>query len=144
MPRPACASSCMMQVAVACGTLKGGRADWLVEKVAELGAKALIPLLTERSPEVADGRASRLDRVAQAAAKQCLRTHALQVEAPARIQALVDRMEQSPLVLLATEGASPLMTVLSSHPQVSALGQPPSEPRRRLELRAERMSTARR
>ena len=96
-----------MQVAVACGTLKGGRGDWLVEKVAELGGASLLPLLTDRSPEVRfrfkfqsnlvwefgnsvksisnfcfqvnDGRAGRLDRVAQAAAKQCQRTHALQV-----------------------------------------------------------------
>jgi hypothetical protein len=41
-----------MQVAVACGTLKGGRGDWLVEKVAELGGASLLPLLTDRSPEV--------------------------------------------------------------------------------------------
>lgn len=39
-------------VAVACGSLKGGRADWLVEKCTELGATALQPLLTERSPSV--------------------------------------------------------------------------------------------
>jgi len=39
-------------VVVACGGLKGGRADWLVEKCAELGAASLVPLLTERSPTV--------------------------------------------------------------------------------------------
>ena len=31
---------------VACGGLKGGRADWLVEKSAELGAASLVPLKT--------------------------------------------------------------------------------------------------
>ncbi|GFR40989.1 hypothetical protein Agub_g1654 [Astrephomene gubernaculifera] len=36
-------------LAVACTTLKGGRAEWLVEKAAELGAAALLPLVTERS-----------------------------------------------------------------------------------------------
>jgi 16S rRNA (uracil1498-N3)-methyltransferase len=35
-------------VAVACTTLKGGRADWLVEKATELGAGELIPLVTSR------------------------------------------------------------------------------------------------
>jgi len=40
-------------VAVACGSLKGGRGDWLVEKAAELGAAALLPLLTTRSPTIA-------------------------------------------------------------------------------------------
>ena len=39
-------------VAVACGSLKGGRADWLVEKCSELGASSLVPLLTERSGSV--------------------------------------------------------------------------------------------
>jgi len=40
-------------VAVACGSLKGGRGDWLVEKAAELGAAKLLPLLTTRSPTIA-------------------------------------------------------------------------------------------
>lgn len=37
-------------VAAACLSLKGGRDDWLVEKAAELGAAAVLPLATERSP----------------------------------------------------------------------------------------------
>lgn len=40
-------------VAVACGSLKGGRGDWLVEKAAELGAATLLPLLSARSPTIA-------------------------------------------------------------------------------------------
>jgi 16S rRNA (uracil1498-N3)-methyltransferase len=35
-------------LAAACTTLKGGRADWLVEKATELGAGELIPLITTR------------------------------------------------------------------------------------------------
>lgn len=37
-------------VAAACLNLKGGRDDWLVEKVTEMGAAAVLPLATERSP----------------------------------------------------------------------------------------------
>lgn len=48
MPR----SGWQWDVACACGSLKGGRSDWLVEKAAELGAAALTPLLTQRSPTV--------------------------------------------------------------------------------------------
>ena len=44
---------------VACGGLKGGRADWLVEKSAELGAASLVPLKTERSPTVGADRGDR-------------------------------------------------------------------------------------
>lgn len=36
-------------VAVACTTLKGGRAEWLVEKLTELGAFMMVPLVTQRS-----------------------------------------------------------------------------------------------
>ncbi|GAX78384.1 hypothetical protein CEUSTIGMA_g5826.t1 [Chlamydomonas eustigma] len=34
---------------VACLTLKGGRAEWLVEKATEIGAREFIPIATERS-----------------------------------------------------------------------------------------------
>jgi 16S rRNA (uracil1498-N3)-methyltransferase len=36
-------------LAVGCLGLSGGRSDWLVEKATELGAAALVPLVTERS-----------------------------------------------------------------------------------------------
>ena len=38
------------EVVAACFSLKGGRADWLVEKATELGAWGLRPILTVRSP----------------------------------------------------------------------------------------------
>jgi len=40
------------EVVAACGSLKGGRADWLVEKCTELGAWSLCPILTARSPSM--------------------------------------------------------------------------------------------
>lgn len=40
------------ELAVACGSLQGGRADWLIEKCTELGAWSLRPLLTEHSPGI--------------------------------------------------------------------------------------------
>jgi len=46
-------------VVVACGGLKGGRADWLVEKTAELGAASLVPLKTARSPTIGADRGDR-------------------------------------------------------------------------------------
>lgn len=38
------------EVVAALGSLKGGRAETLVEKICELGAWSLQPLLTARSP----------------------------------------------------------------------------------------------
>ncbi|PSC75322.1 ribosomal RNA small subunit methyltransferase isoform B [Micractinium conductrix] len=43
------------EVACACGSLKGGRSDVLVEKCAELGAAAFTPVLTDRSPTIGGG-----------------------------------------------------------------------------------------
>ena len=40
------------EVVVAMGSLKGGRAETLVEKISELGAWSLQPLLTSRSPAI--------------------------------------------------------------------------------------------
>lgn len=150
------------EVAVACGGLKGGRADWLVEKCAELGASALLPLLTERSANVGSsaagkkgkagkkrdksrgrngkgngegegedgggwgwmsdgadgdkrGREGRWERVAMAASKQCLRTHALRIMQPIPFDALVERVATAPVALLAAAGAPPLQEVLQQH-----------------------------
>ena len=38
------------EIVAACYSLKGGRADFLMEKAAELGAYAVRPILTVRSP----------------------------------------------------------------------------------------------
>ena len=38
------------EIVAACYSLKGGRADFLMEKAAELGAFAVRPILTVRSP----------------------------------------------------------------------------------------------
>ena len=42
------------EVVVALGSLKGGRAETLVEKISELGAWSLQPLLTSRSPSIGE------------------------------------------------------------------------------------------
>ena len=51
------------EVACACGSLKGGRSDWLVEKCVELGAASFLPLLTERSPTIGSSSADELHLV---------------------------------------------------------------------------------
>ncbi|GLI69139.1 hypothetical protein VaNZ11_013696 [Volvox africanus] len=117
-------------VAVACTTLKGGRAEWLVEKLTELGAYMMVPVITERSQ--AGGKAKfrtrgssksrvgigagvaadsdggsdddyqpgRLERVAIAATKQSLRSHALHLAPPTTLADVL------PLVRRATGGCS--------------------------------------
>jgi len=125
-------------VAVACGSLKGGRADWLVEKCSELGAASLIPTLTERSNSVGgssqdkkgarkkgkddgddddterSGREGRWERVAAASAKQCLRRHRLAVRPPANVTQLCEAVRRAPVALLCAAGAPPLREVMSA------------------------------
>eukprot|EP00850_Spirogloea_muscicola_P019771 SM000199S05398 [mRNA] locus=s199:44523:46798:+ [translate_table: standard] len=100
-------------VGVACGTLKGGRADWLVEKCTELGAAALVPLLTERSPRAAESRIDRWQRVALAAAKQCQRLHGLDISEPVLLEDLMEQVGQANPTLLATAEAKPLLLQVS-------------------------------
>lgn len=128
----------MYTVAVACTTLKGTRADWLIEKCVELGAFRFVPLLTERSQVAGrakfrtsggggDGGSSkdvdgyqpgRLERVAVAAAKQSLRTHAMALHPPLAFDYFVARWVQpSELALVGAEGAPPLRQVVADWQQ---------------------------
>ncbi|GFH21887.1 uncharacterized protein HaLaN_19267, partial [Haematococcus lacustris] len=131
-------------LAVACTTLKGGRAEWLVEKATELGAVELVPLVTARSQPVGGldsartrnkyGRADavtpgdevfsagRLERVAIAATKQSLRTHALVLAQPQPLPAFMPRVKSSARCLVAVAGAPPL------HHALSAWGSGPQLP----------------
>ena len=128
-------------IAVALGSLKGGRADWLVEKAAELGATTLQPLLTVRSPTIAgsdregeksaggkkrrrsgeaeaedgggsgSGRENRWHRVAAAAMKQSLRARAMYIEAPCSVSALCENLNNKDVAFIGTEGAEPIHIV---------------------------------
>lgn len=110
------------RVAAALGSLQGGRAEFLVEKAAELGAEAVLPLITSRSDDVRAGRVERLRRVALSASKQSLRLHHLKVAEPATVAEVTGMIRgesqagiegatsPSPLALLAAQGGPPLAT----------------------------------
>ena len=69
---------------VLCGTPEGSRADWLVEKLAELGIAQLVPLECARE----NWRGARLDRarkIAVAALRQSRNAWLLQVSEPATV-----------------------------------------------------------
>ncbi|CAN0880178.1 Ribosomal RNA small subunit methyltransferase E [Linum grandiflorum] len=102
------------QVFAAFGTLKGGRADWLVEKCTELGAHSVTPLLTERSPSISENRVDRLQRVVLAATKQCQRLHGMILNPPLTIDGLLPLVSQSKLSFLATAEAAPLVSTITS------------------------------
>ncbi|MEO5988953.1 MAG: RsmE family RNA methyltransferase [Candidatus Eisenbacteria bacterium] len=68
---------------LAVGAPEGGRADWLIEKAAELGATGFTPLDCERGAWK-DWRAERLERLAIAGLRQSLGCHRLLVDPPVR------------------------------------------------------------
>ncbi|WZZ64090.1 hypothetical protein YC2023_075460 [Brassica napus] len=102
------------------GTLKGGRADWLIEKCTELGASSVTPLLTERSSIISDNRVDRLERVSFAAAKQCQRLHQMVVSPAIKFNTLLDHISKSKLCLVATAEATPLLNAVQSSAKESS------------------------
>ncbi|XP_010273349.1 PREDICTED: uncharacterized protein LOC104608906 isoform X2 [Nelumbo nucifera] len=100
-------------VFAAFGTLKGSRADWLVEKCTELGASSITPLLTERSPSISENRVDRLQRVILAAVKQCQRLHEMSMNPSTKIGSLLPIVAQSKLSFIAVAEATPLITTLT-------------------------------
>ena len=51
-----------IDVFVACSTLKGGRSDWMIEKISEIGARRFTPLQCSRSILASDGDSKKRER----------------------------------------------------------------------------------
>ena len=90
-------------VAVACGSLKGGRADWLIEKCAEVGATRFTPLLTLRSPDM-KREADRWERLAVSVMKQSLQPYKMEICAPCNLDVLLESCSDS-CAYVGAEGA---------------------------------------
>ena len=76
---------------IAVATPKGDRADWLVEKITEIGASGLIWLKTERSvvsPKNESKKFARWARIADAAARQSRRVRVPQIRGPLSLEEL--------------------------------------------------------
>ena len=92
------------------GMPKADKLEFIAQKLTELGAAALAPVVTARSVSRPDGRErakrrERLDRIAREAAKQCRRGWPVRVEAPLDWGAALDRMQAHDLLLTPWEEA---------------------------------------
>jgi 16S rRNA (uracil1498-N3)-methyltransferase len=76
---------------IASAVPKGDRADWMVEKLSELGAAAFIPLATARSVVLPEGRnkRERWARIATESAKQSKRRGVMRIEELTPLSAVV-------------------------------------------------------
>lgn len=82
------------KVIVASATPKGNRADWMVEKLAELGVAQFIPLKTERTivlPE-GQGKSSRWQRISQEASRQSGRSDVMEIGTLMTLAACVEQI----------------------------------------------------
>ena len=72
---------------------KGNRADWMVEKLSELGTHSFVPLATARSVVVPEGKnkAQRWQRLADESAKQSKRRGVMQIGEVGEVAAMVKR-----------------------------------------------------
>lgn len=112
-PEPARESSLDLTVAVA--PPKGDRMSLVVQKLTELGALHIVPLVTERGELDRDrcrGNLRRWRRVALEACKQCGRSLVPEVEMPQDLTEIADR--PAGRVLMAEPGADPLPAVSAS------------------------------
>jgi 16S rRNA (uracil1498-N3)-methyltransferase len=70
-----------------CGAPEGDRADWLIEKLAELGLGAFLPVETARTRwEIAPRRAERWARLARAALQQSCGAWLLDMRTPVPLE----------------------------------------------------------
>ena len=78
---------------VLCGAPEGERADWLVEKLAELGVERLVPVDTARGAwRSAGAKRARWERLAIAALRQSRRAQLMTVEEPAPLRQVLPEL----------------------------------------------------
>jgi len=96
--------------------IKFDRFEWIVEKAAELGAAAIVPVNAARSEKgLADGarkRAGRWRRIALEASQQARRRRLLEVEPPAGFAAALAQEARFRFLLDETPGAPALLAAL--------------------------------
>jgi 16S rRNA (uracil1498-N3)-methyltransferase len=96
---------------------KGDRADWMVEKLSELGVARWIPLLTARavvSPRADSNKSARWRRIAVESAKQSRRTGVMCIDDPTDLSALLQSQDRGQLVVLSPEAAAPLVGTVAT------------------------------
>lgn len=94
---------------------KGGRMDLVIEKATEVGAVRIVPLVTQRGiVDPGGGRVERWRRIAEAAARQSLRTCVPAVLEPVRFVEAVRRVGKSGVLLHNDSGLDPLEALVGS------------------------------
>jgi 16S rRNA (uracil1498-N3)-methyltransferase len=101
------------ELIIASAIPKGERADWMVEKLSELGVSRFIPLITARSVVSAAGKNKhhRWVRISTESAKQSRRVGVMQISEPIAVKSFVTNVESKAAYLSTDPTAMPLMRV---------------------------------
>jgi 16S rRNA (uracil1498-N3)-methyltransferase len=107
---------------VATAVPKADRADWLVEKLSELGVARWVPLETARSVvhPAGESKFDRWRRIAIEAAKQSKRSGVMEIAPLTELDALP--LGEAACVLSTRDGCGPLATMEMRSPQVLLIG----------------------
>jgi 16S rRNA (uracil1498-N3)-methyltransferase len=107
---------------IASAVPKGERADWMVEKLSELGCTRFIPLAAARSVVLPEGKnkLQRWNRIATESAKQSRRRGVMRIDELTSVNAALDlaKSENARIVVLSTD---PQASPLSSAPAATFL-----------------------
>jgi 16S rRNA (uracil1498-N3)-methyltransferase len=100
---------------------KGSRADWMIEKLSELGVDIFIPLAAERSVVLPRGvsKSDRWQRLAEEAAEQSARTGVMQIDPLTDLHKLIQHIAaaQVPAWYLApSDDADPILRLVQRLP----------------------------
>jgi 16S rRNA (uracil1498-N3)-methyltransferase len=96
---------------------KGPRADWMIEKLSELGVDTFIPLATARGVVLPRGseKHQRWLRLATESARQSARTGVMKIERLAELKTILSQSQPNQLAYLSLEpSAQPIMDFLKS------------------------------
>jgi len=110
-----------IQLTVATALPKGDRQKWLVEKLVELGASRLIPLVTQRTVAKPLPQAlARLERSVVESSKQCGRNQLMKIASPLAVPELIEQTSPETLRIVAhpepVKGEKSMDELLNSPP----------------------------
>jgi 16S rRNA (uracil1498-N3)-methyltransferase len=103
------------EITVAAAVPKGDRADWMVEKLSELGVSRFVPLATVRSVVLPEGRnkRERWSRIASESAKQSRRRGVMRIEELTKLADAMARASTTRSMALSTgPDATPILDAL--------------------------------
>jgi len=101
------------ELTVAAAVPKNDRAEWMIEKLTEIGVTRFIPLRTRHSVVHPDGssKLQRWERIAVEAAKQSHRVGVMRIDTLTPLSDLLRTIDSSTTLVLSTSNARPLPQV---------------------------------